>query len=166
MAKITKLSDDVFEGKHPNNIHKGFTKQGHIHSPLKVGSSFIIGSFITSRVTKIIEETLTSAKFKTKNSTYLVKFGRKELPADNNRIVSLPLEFRRDFRSVDKQAAISAEGVMFKIGDLVKHEGDEHGLAAAIERFSINSETMDVMAHSSVGVGRISFLYHLEDGVE
>lgn len=163
MAKLTKLSDDKFKGMHPNNVHKGYEKEGHVHTAVIVGQCFRIANFISSRVTEILEETPTTTKFKTKNSTYLLRHGIKEFSAVNDRIIELPQDFRRDFRSVDKQTAISAEGVMFKVGDVVKHSGDENNVAAAITKFTLDTETMDVMAHSSEGVGRICFLYHLED---
>ena len=62
----TKLSDDKFNGNHPNNIHKGFVVRGFLYQPPSVGLPVIVGSLRTSIVTEIVDQTT----FKTKNSTY------------------------------------------------------------------------------------------------
>lgn len=75
-----KLSDDVFEGKHPNSILEGYTSMGRITKNPTVGEPFtIIGIglrnlFCTSVVTEIVSETEEEIKFKTMNSTYILKF--------------------------------------------------------------------------------------------
>lgn len=68
------------------------------------------------------------------------------------------LSHRRDYLSVDKQVAISAEGEIFEVGDIVKHEsqGDSQ---ATISAFTINEETMDVVAQTNLGTARICFIY-------
>lgn len=69
---ITKLSDDVFNGFHPNGIDKGYQKVGTIENLPIIGERFkIIGEgigsgLLTSCVTEIISENI----FKTENSTY------------------------------------------------------------------------------------------------
>lgn len=65
---------------------------------------------------------------------------------------------RKDYLSVDNSTAISAEGEIFHIGDIVKHEskGDE---TAVIQKFTSNRETMDIIAHTDKGDSRICFLY-------
>jgi hypothetical protein len=65
--KLTKISDDVFNGFHPNGIDKGYTKSGEILAMPKVGECFYIAGLRTSRVTVEMD-----AKniFKTRNSTY------------------------------------------------------------------------------------------------
>ena len=66
--KLTKLSDDKFKGNHPNNIFKGYIKEGSIYpSEPKVGESFYCGSLGTSTVTEPLNS---DGVFKTKNSTY------------------------------------------------------------------------------------------------
>ena len=65
---------------------------------------------------------------------------------------------RKDFISIDGLTAISAEGDVFNIGDIVIHDGDELERPAMILGFEINKETYDVIAMSIYGVSRISFL--------
>lgn len=78
---LTKLSDDVFEGKHPNGYYAGFTMLGAVLELPVIGQRYgIMGrhlgeSFITSTVTDIVSMTDDEIIFKTNNSTYkMVKF--------------------------------------------------------------------------------------------
>ena len=72
--RLTKLSDDRFNGKHPNFILEGMQWEGHINRKPEVGFRFHFGTrkdhiynhLWTSTVTKILSD----GKFKTKNSTY------------------------------------------------------------------------------------------------
>lgn len=160
MAKLTKVSDDKFNGKHPNKIYKGYVKEGHVHSEVKVGVCFAIGTLITSRVTEVIESAPGSIKFKTRNSTYLLEYGKKELTAKHERILVLPQEFRCDYLGINQRSALSAEGVLFQIGDKVKHDGDDDDKIGTIEEFMLDTATMDVKAKTEHGIGRICFLYH------
>jgi hypothetical protein len=78
--KLTKLSDNVFNGVHPNNINEGYTKIGYYENPPKVGERFMLGYknslgiFMTSTVTEIVDEEI----FKTLNSTYKMKLYEKD----------------------------------------------------------------------------------------
>lgn len=69
---ITKLSDDVFNGNHPNMINEGYQKIGVIDELPEIGKRFLLkglhlGSYLhTSVITEIIDENT----FKTENSTY------------------------------------------------------------------------------------------------
>lgn len=160
MAKLEKISDDVFNGEHPNGINAGFIKEGNIYGELIVARMFMVGSLRTSHVTEIVSDTGHVVIFKTNNSTYKLTYATIEL--ENRRTVMLnqkDVHYRRDYLSVDKQVAISSEGMLFKVGDIVGHDGDELNETSAITEFSLNEETMDVMAHSEKGVGRISFLH-------
>ncbi len=74
--------------------------------------------------------------------------------------LELELKNRKDYLSVDRTTAISSEGDVFNVGDEVKHEGDNENKVGTISSFSLNHETMDVIAHTEHGHGRISFLYH------
>lgn len=65
---------------------------------------------------------------------------------------------RKDFISVDGLTAISAEGDVFNIGDVVTHDGDKMQKPAIITSFEVNKEANDVVAGSIYGVGTISFL--------
>ena len=81
-----------------------------------------------------------------------------------NRIInqdSLDVEFKQDYLNIDQTVAISAEGFIFKIGDIVGHDGTEDKTErATISHFSIDFKSYDVIAHTNRGFGRISFMYH------
>jgi len=74
-VKVNKLTDDAFDGEHPNGILEGSMREGvaFLGVPV-VDRSFNIsyGSkvFSTSTITEILEETESGGKFKTLNSTY------------------------------------------------------------------------------------------------
>lgn len=67
--RVTKISDDVFDGLHPNGINEGYTKVGFSNYYPKVGEPFMLLTpstyFITSDVTKVM-----TGLFHTKNSKY------------------------------------------------------------------------------------------------
>jgi hypothetical protein len=65
---------------------------------------------------------------------------------------------RKDYLSVDKLIAISAEGSIFHIGDIVKHESQEDE-TATIQSFLLDRDSMDVIAQTNLGTARICFLY-------
>ena len=76
-VKLTKLSDDKFEGKHPNDINQGFSIEGTLRYDIDVGLPIMLDKvkhdywewFHTSTITDIIDE----HTFKTLNSTYRVE---------------------------------------------------------------------------------------------
>lgn len=68
--RLEKLSDDHFNGQHPNGIFKGYVKQGRIWSLPTVDEVFCIGSFMSSPVLNVISESDTEIVFKTTYSTY------------------------------------------------------------------------------------------------
>lgn len=72
--KIEKVSDDVFEGLHPNGIYEGHTVIGSVITELIIGERFEIwgtGNFLsTSPITEIVSMTTGETIFKTLNSTY------------------------------------------------------------------------------------------------
>lgn len=68
-------------------------------------------------------------------------------------------ENTKDFLSVDKKTAISANGEVFHIGAVVMHESEGNDMAT-ITSFSLNEETMDVIAHTNLGTARICFIYN------
>lgn len=76
-ATITKLSDDKFNGKHPNFIDKGYTSNGVVMMKPMVGYPCIVGSLRTSTVTEIVSETKKKIVFKTLNSTYKLEYDGK-----------------------------------------------------------------------------------------
>lgn len=93
LCKITKLSDNVFNGEHPNGINEGYETYGSIdhdiHSLTEfsklVGGSLYLKTSInrylrTSYITSIesIDETNKVVVFKTKNSTYKLEVFDKD----------------------------------------------------------------------------------------
>lgn len=70
--KIIKVSDDMFNGIHPNGIDEGYTAYSNHKNELVVGERYFFGSILTSTVTEIISETENETIFKTKNSTYKI----------------------------------------------------------------------------------------------
>lgn len=71
---IRKVSDDKFEGQHPNGINEGYTTFGYLLKDITVGERCIVyftntQYLNTSKVTEIIDENT----FKTENSTYKIQ---------------------------------------------------------------------------------------------
>lgn len=71
--EVEKISDDKFNGKHPNAINEGYKKQGMVML-FKVGYPLVMGGLRTSDITEIDEE---KGIFKTENSTYRFKWLNK-----------------------------------------------------------------------------------------
>ena len=70
-VKLTKISDDYFNGEHPNGIYKGHIETGNITELPKVGERFHVGNFSTS----IVKEELNSDNiFKTTYTTYKLEY--------------------------------------------------------------------------------------------
>ena len=73
-VKVIKLTDDRFNGNHPNGVDAGYTVVGYCHQLPTVNHSFyvdrskerFINPFYTSTVTEVGEDGV----FKTLNSTY------------------------------------------------------------------------------------------------
>ena len=74
---------------------------------------------------------------------------------------TLPVELRQDYLNIDNSVAISSEGIIFKVGDTVGHEGaDTIGLISSFYR---DEESFDIIARTNQGHGRISFMYHINN---
>lgn len=73
---LTKLTDDVFEGFHPNGIYEGHTISSDEKAEIVIGERYLFKNLtrylLTSTVTEIISETENETIFKTKNSTYKI----------------------------------------------------------------------------------------------
>ena len=70
LVQITKISDDKFNGIHPNGIDKGYVTSGKLLESITVGLGTFIGRYFhTSSVVKIIDKN----HFKTLNSTYKIE---------------------------------------------------------------------------------------------
>lgn len=72
-VNLTKVSDDVFGGRHPNQIFEGYSRAGTLQRDIQVGSfGYIIDFsgeyFITSEIIEVMDENT----FKTVNSTYKI----------------------------------------------------------------------------------------------
>lgn len=66
-VKLTKISDDYFNGKHPNNINAGYIKEGYTPKLPTKGEHFSVGILSTSTVTEELNDDMI---FKTSYSTY------------------------------------------------------------------------------------------------
>lgn len=71
VGRVTKLTDDKFEGEHPNGVSEGSVYTGFIIQRPLVGQSCVLDNFYTSLITEILEVDDTNITFKTLNSTYL-----------------------------------------------------------------------------------------------
>lgn len=69
-VKIIKLTDNKFEGNHPNNINEGYLREGYLITPPLVGYSCMVDNFYTSTVQEIVSKLDNEVIFKTLNSTY------------------------------------------------------------------------------------------------
>ena len=76
-GKLTKLSDDKFNGNHPNLIDEGYVSSGVVTMKPVIGHPCIVGHLRTSTVTEIISETKKKIVFKTLNSTYKLEYDGK-----------------------------------------------------------------------------------------
>lgn len=74
MAKITKTSDNMFNGRHPNDVNVGYStilNHKELESPV-VGERYHFGNLLTSTVKEVIHDNEEELLFKTRNSTYLI----------------------------------------------------------------------------------------------
>ena len=78
---LKKITDDMFNGHHPNLVLEGMEWIGHINSKPTIGDRFRIGTdkdhprhhMLTSTVTDILVQSVNGSYevlFKTENSTY------------------------------------------------------------------------------------------------
>lgn len=78
---LVKLSDDKFNGNHPNNIVEGYNCEGKYPEKMpREGLPFFIVGYRwlkTSTVTEIVSKTKKEIIFKTLNSTYKLKIIKK-----------------------------------------------------------------------------------------
>jgi hypothetical protein len=65
---------------------------------------------------------------------------------------NIEVDFKQDYLNLNKTVAISAEGYIFKIGDIVGHDGStDKSETATIFKFSVNLDSFDVIAHTERG---------------
>ena len=65
---FVKISDDRFNGNHPNDINEGYTHSGIMFHDIIIGHRADISGLSTSDVKEILSEDT----FKTRNSTYKI----------------------------------------------------------------------------------------------
>lgn len=66
-VKVTKISDDKFEGNHLNNIFEGYSSEGFVTDMPQIGVRYGVGNLLTSMVTQTLDK---DNIFKTLYSTY------------------------------------------------------------------------------------------------
>jgi len=66
LVRVEKISDEVFNGKHPNEINVGYFTEGILYEDIFVEDCCYVGWLRTSPVVEIISEDT----FKTMNSIY------------------------------------------------------------------------------------------------
>jgi hypothetical protein len=69
-VRLTKIKDNRFEGNHPNGVNTGAVREGFLIQAPKVGLSCMTDNFLTSMVTKILDDNT----FETFNSTYKIEY--------------------------------------------------------------------------------------------
>jgi len=68
------------------------------------------------------------------------------------------VKHRQDYLSVDKLTAISSNGEILEVGDLVEHDDKEAG-TATIKSFAFDYESNEVLANTEKGFAHISFIF-------
>ena len=72
-------------------------------------------------------------------------------------------DYRQNFLNWNLTVAINSYGELFKIGDVVCHEGSEiENETATIKRFEIDAESEEVKAYTDKGHAHIDFFYFPE----
>lgn len=125
--RLTKVSDDVFDGKHPNDISEGYIREGELLYGLpKVGESFYISMFFTSVVTIEMNE---EGMFETLNSKYKLEEldidmtvdGQKDEPENMEDVFEAAEKYIK--RLIDRQKEV-AEEVLTEVMDASPYNPD------------------------------------------
>jgi hypothetical protein len=75
LVKLTKVSDNRYNGQHPNGIDKGHTITGYpIENKPIIGHRFIVRNLGRFLSTSLITEIIDKNTFKTENSTYKLEY--------------------------------------------------------------------------------------------
>lgn len=69
-VKIEKITDEQFEGSHPNGINVGYYKVGTLNENVTVGERCIVQDSIRFLQTSTVIEILSDDTFRTNNSIY------------------------------------------------------------------------------------------------
>lgn len=75
-------------------------------------------------------------------------------------IIFKEIKHKQDYLSVDKKTAISSNGEILEVGDLVEHDDKEAG-TATIKSFAFDYERNEVVANTEKGSAHISFIYKI-----
>ena len=70
-VRITKLTDDKFNGNHPNGIFEGYVKEGIEIEPPTIGERYYVNDFSTSVLKSLPDK---KGVFKTTYSTYKIEY--------------------------------------------------------------------------------------------
>lgn len=74
--RVTKITDDRFDGEHPNGINAGYVAEGYMPFLPTEGEMFYLGHLRTSTVTQALDK---NGIFKTNNSTYKLEYIDEEV---------------------------------------------------------------------------------------
>ena len=72
--------------------------------------------------------------------------------------------YRKNYLSGDKLAAINSYGEVFEINDTVKHDGAGNE-TAKILNFKIDETTNEIIAETTRGTAHIDFLTYIEETI-
>jgi hypothetical protein len=70
------------------------------------------------------------------------------------------IKHKQDYLSVNKLTAISSNGEILEVGDLVEHDDKEAG-TATIQSFAFDYESNEVIANTEKGSAHISFIFKI-----
>lgn len=75
-VRITKITDSVFGGSHPNQINEGYARVGYAKKEPTKGEVYFLNSTMSDwfRTSIVTEELNEESLFKTQNSTYKLEY--------------------------------------------------------------------------------------------
>lgn len=69
--------------------------------------------------------------------------------------------FNTDFLSLCNTVAIDSTGIVFRVGDKVKHEGADPNEVGEILEFFIDEEYGEIGVNTTLGVCHLNYIYHV-----
>lgn len=76
------------------------------------------------------------------------------------KVIFKNVKHRQDYLSTDNLTAISSNGEILEVGDLVEHDDKEAG-TATIQSFTFDYESNEVVANTEKGSAHISFIFKI-----
>lgn len=70
------------------------------------------------------------------------------------------MNIKDNFISADSKSAISSYKDLYKVGETVRHQNSQAGVAV-IESFEVDTESNEITAHTDKGFSHIDFLVKL-----